>query len=390
MYVWPGRSNATFGAAVASFSGTLDIANLDDSGHYMLDISDVNGDGMADLVSAHTNGTVYVWPGQTDGRFSQARSSFAGTLDFSNLDGSGHYMVGIADTNGDGLGDLVSSHPNGNVYVWLGQTDATFGNASPMFNGGLDAANLDNSGHFIVGLGDVTGDSNADLTTAHTDGNAYVFGLYGGLYTAPTDPIEEIVRADTDDGFFVSGTLGFGQSSSDTFEVVHLESSTDDDTRANSEWVEVLVRLLLAAAENASPEVIQLNGAYTGTLRTADGSSSAPATLQIFQAGRDVTGSLWVNDNTLELDGGFWCPTVTAPASRLRFDGAGSPTEAYGNTVETVGIAGISYDLDIAFDIEMDADLEWATLTIDVETPALCDDILLTGRFHRFSVDPTP
>jgi hypothetical protein len=174
-YVWPGGVDGSFGAAVSSFNGTLDLANIDGSGHYIVGVSDVTGDGRADLVSAHTNGNAYVWPGRADSRFGAAVASFNGTLDLANLDGSGHYIVGVSDVGGDGRADLVSAHTNGSAYVWPGDTNGSLGAAVPSFSGTLDLANIDESGQFIVGVADVTGDDHADLVSAHTAGSAYVW-----------------------------------------------------------------------------------------------------------------------------------------------------------------------------------------------------------------------
>jgi hypothetical protein len=35
-YVWPGQASGGFGNAVASFRGTLDTANVDGTGHYLI------------------------------------------------------------------------------------------------------------------------------------------------------------------------------------------------------------------------------------------------------------------------------------------------------------------------------------------------------------------
>ena len=184
-YVWTGREDGSFGGAQASFGGSLDMANQDGSGHYLVGVADVTGDGKADLVSTHENGHAYVWPGRIDGSFGNARSSFGGSLNVANIDDEGHYIIGLADVTGDGRADLISAHDNGNAYVWRGRFDGTFGAARDSFNGTLDIANADGDGHYIVGVSDVTGDGHADLVSTHDNGNAYVWpgrrdGTFGG------------------------------------------------------------------------------------------------------------------------------------------------------------------------------------------------------------------
>ena len=174
-YVWPGTAKGKFGAAVGSFNGTLDLANIDGAGHYIVGVSDVDGDGQADLVSANTNGTAYVWPGNAKGSFGSAVASFNGTLNLANIDGSGHYIVGVSDVTGDGHADLVSANTNGIAYVWRGSVSGGFGGAVDSFNGTLDLANIDGSGHYIVGVVDVTGNGRADLVSVNTNGTAYVW-----------------------------------------------------------------------------------------------------------------------------------------------------------------------------------------------------------------------
>lgn len=182
-YVWPGQWNGAFGGAVSSFAGTLDVANIDGSGHYIVGVADVTGDGRADLVSAHTGGTAYVWPGQSNGTFGGAVASFAGTLNLANLDGSGHFIVDVADVTGDGRADLVSAGTDGTAYVWPGQSSGSFGGAVASFAGTLNLANLDGTGHYIVAVSDVTGDGRADLVSSGTDGTAYVWpGRWNGRF----------------------------------------------------------------------------------------------------------------------------------------------------------------------------------------------------------------
>ena len=174
-YVWHGKVNGQFGSADASFGGSLDTANVDQTGHYIVGVSDVTGDGRADLVSVHSNGNAYVWPGESNGQFGSAAVSFGGSLDSANADGSGHLVVEVADVTDDGRSDLISVHSDGNAYVWPGTSSGKFGSVVKSFDGTLDTSNLDGSGHYIVGVSDVSGDGQSDLVSVHSNGNAYVW-----------------------------------------------------------------------------------------------------------------------------------------------------------------------------------------------------------------------
>ncbi|SDZ75005.1 FG-GAP repeat domain-containing protein, partial [Bizionia paragorgiae] len=143
-----------FGNAVSSFKGTLNSANVDKgNGHFIVGVSDVNGDKKADLISVHSNGNAYVWKGDANGKFSNATASFNGTLNSANVGGgNGHFIVGISDVNGDGRADLVTVSKNGKAYVYRGGKDYKFSQGVSSFNGTLNSANVDGgNGHFIVG-----------------------------------------------------------------------------------------------------------------------------------------------------------------------------------------------------------------------------------------------
>jgi len=146
-----------------------------------LNIADVGGDGNADLVSIHTDGNVYIWEGTDSGQFQDRTEDFSGTFDIANFDESGNYVVALGDVTGDGAADLVSAHTNGNALVWQSLRGSSGGfseyvkPALSAFSGTLNISNLDEVGHFMVGVSDVTGDQEADLVSVNTNGNAYVW-----------------------------------------------------------------------------------------------------------------------------------------------------------------------------------------------------------------------
>lgn len=139
-------------------------------------VSDVNGDSRADLVTVTNSGNAYVYRGGRDYKFSQGVPSFNGTLNYANLDGgNGHFIVDVSDVNGDGRSDLVTVTKGGNAYVYRGGKDCKFSQGVSSFDGTLNSSNIDGTGHFIIGASDVNGDRKADLISVHSDGNAYVW-----------------------------------------------------------------------------------------------------------------------------------------------------------------------------------------------------------------------
>ena len=126
---------------------------------------DFNGDGIADLAVAGSNG-VAVLLGTGNANFRPAVVYSAG---------ANPYSVAVGDFNGDGKIDLaVANLDGGNVSVLQGNGDGTFG-APVNYAAGI------NSEQVVVG--DFNGDGNADLAVANfgpstgTGGNLSV--LYG-------------------------------------------------------------------------------------------------------------------------------------------------------------------------------------------------------------------
>jgi len=148
-------------------------------------VADVNGDGRADLVTIVDN-TAYVYRGQADATFGSAVASFAGTYRQGMLSGDGFEPVALADVNGDGRADLVSAHTDGNAYVHFGGADATFSGRADSFHNTLPTTLFGaDSGYEVIAALDVTGDGRADLVTAHTGGDVIVFPADGsGHFTS--------------------------------------------------------------------------------------------------------------------------------------------------------------------------------------------------------------
>jgi parallel beta-helix repeat protein len=129
---------------------------------------DFNGDGVPDLAIAnYGSGTVAILLGNGDGTFTLASNS-------PLVVGSGPNSVVVGDFNGDGIADLAVANTNGDtVTILLGNGNGTFTSASgspvPVGNGPIS-----------VVAGDFNGDGIPDLAVANASDNTVTILLGNG------------------------------------------------------------------------------------------------------------------------------------------------------------------------------------------------------------------
>jgi hypothetical protein len=176
--------NATVGVLLGNGDGTFQTAVTYGSGGYYASsvaVADVNGDGKPDIVVAScsdsdcTNGEVGVLLGNGNGTFQTAVTYRTG----------GYFAtsVAVADVNGDGKPDLVTTNycvdsncdTNASVSVLLGNGDGTFQTAVSYDSGGLEATS--------VAVADVNGDGKPDIVVANycASSNDCTSGMLGVL-----------------------------------------------------------------------------------------------------------------------------------------------------------------------------------------------------------------
>jgi hypothetical protein len=138
-------------------------------------ILDGNGDGENDLLYADTYGNLWFDVGNGDGTFSPTVSQFeAGDFPFG---------IGVADVNGDGNLDVVTSgYPlfEDSVYgATAGNlTSVLFGDGKGNF--GPTAVYLGDVGAFSLAIADFNGDGHPDIVTANQDSDSAVVFLNNG------------------------------------------------------------------------------------------------------------------------------------------------------------------------------------------------------------------
>ena len=120
-------------------------------------VVDVNGDGKLDIVAMNWDGTVSVLMNEGNG-------TFAPKVTYNDI-GTGQTSMAIADLNGDGLPDIITSDYYGgveghDVSVMINEGNGTFG--TPTFYG-------TSSGPFGVAVADLNGDGKPDIVTSNWD-----------------------------------------------------------------------------------------------------------------------------------------------------------------------------------------------------------------------------
>ncbi|MGQ4490577.1 FG-GAP repeat domain-containing protein [Streptomyces sp. SAS_281] len=137
---------------------------------------DLTGDGHNDLIARTPSGDVYLYAanGHTDGEpFEPAVKVASGWNAYDQI-------VGLNDSTGDGIGDVVTRTPAGDLYFHMGTGDASKPfKAASKIGYGFDTYNQ------LVGVDDINGDGNGDLMGRTPNGDTYIYRFSGyGHYRA--------------------------------------------------------------------------------------------------------------------------------------------------------------------------------------------------------------
>ncbi|WP_330240486.1 FG-GAP repeat domain-containing protein [Streptomyces sp. NBC_00525] len=127
---------------------------------------DLTGDGHNDLIARTPAGDVYLYvsTGRIDGEpFEPAVKVASGWERYDQL-------VGMNDSTGDGIGDVVTRTPDGYLYFYGGTGDPAKPFKPPFMIGyGFDTYNQ------LVGVDDINGDGLGDLMGRKENGDTYVY-----------------------------------------------------------------------------------------------------------------------------------------------------------------------------------------------------------------------
>ncbi|TDV48839.1 FG-GAP repeat domain-containing protein [Actinophytocola oryzae] len=122
LYVWNGRGNNKFAAAVAVGNGW---------GAYSRPVSgDFDGDGISDLAAVEGGSTLTIWNGRGSNNFAAGVAVGPGWGDYDSA------LMSLGDVNGDGHDDIASvKEGTGTLYVWNGRGADNFGGSTAVGNG---------------------------------------------------------------------------------------------------------------------------------------------------------------------------------------------------------------------------------------------------------------
>ncbi len=124
---------------------------------------DINGDGLTDFANINKVGTE-INPTQLNAYISEGNSfSTADSVNFTN-DTGGRFFA--TDLNGDGLGDMMKVYLNEQLTVNTFLSDGTGFDASPLVYNGPSSVSYGNFGSAFLSPADVNGDGRTDLVHA--------------------------------------------------------------------------------------------------------------------------------------------------------------------------------------------------------------------------------
>ncbi|MCC3282568.1 MULTISPECIES: FG-GAP-like repeat-containing protein [Arthrobacter] len=146
---------------------TVSAPVQDDWSYRAFTPGDFNGDGVADMISRRTDGTLWLTPGKSNGTFGAAVRIGSGWQIFNLLIGPGDY-------DGDGRNDILARGTDGSLWLYSGTGKVGSGNEGYRAGrkigiGGWDAFRQ------ILPMFEAGGGRRADLLAVGHDGKGYLY-----------------------------------------------------------------------------------------------------------------------------------------------------------------------------------------------------------------------
>lgn len=124
---------------------------------------DYNKDGFTDIIVGSADGYFYYYQGEKMGdNYETSRPIKLTNSDGRNINVRGHSAPIMTDINGDGIIDLISGSSDGNIYWFSGNGDLTFDSQGILVETGI-------SGQVMPTIGDINGDGIIDLVVGSNE-----------------------------------------------------------------------------------------------------------------------------------------------------------------------------------------------------------------------------
>lgn len=146
-------------------------------------------------------------------------------------------------------------------------------------------------------------------------------------------------------------------------------------------WLRFLLQLLISLGQHSAN--LAFNGIYDGVF-VVDGAGTG-AVLELAHRDASLNGVALITERGLQVNLGALCPTVSVPVMELPINASVDiqARRITGHTSRSISLGPISGTVDVRYSFELAADLETLRGTINVDTPSVCADKVITGHFVR-------
>jgi hypothetical protein len=166
MWLMPGNCTGTFGTPVKLSAVTTDPVAA----------GDFNGDGHADLLDKHADGTLWMLPGTGTGSFNPPVQVGAGWAQLQ--------ITAVGDFNHDGAVDLIARETSGALLLYEGNGAGGWNTVNAGISLGLSLPAT--AYPELFGVGDLSGDGNADLVAIDSAGTMWRYNGNGSTALSAT------------------------------------------------------------------------------------------------------------------------------------------------------------------------------------------------------------